>query len=323
MLIQEILDIYNLIDRPKINLVAFKKLFENLPVDLKIYHIDEHGKTKPPIGGGITDFIKIIIKGKNSEKNPTLGVIGQLGGVGARPNKIGLVSDGDGALVCLSVALKLARMKKNGDELEGDIIFSTHLCPNAPVFPKKPVDFMGSPVSLTTMNKINVSKKMSAILSIDTSRGNKIINNSLFAITPPVKEGWILKIPDKILDIMEWVTDHPPVLFPITMQDITPYGNTISHVNSILQPSIVTNAPVIGIGITSSSIVPGIATGVTNLYQLDVVGRFVLEIAKEFTSNRINFYDEEEFKRLLNLYGSMKKLQKISKKFFKNQSKKS
>jgi len=43
---------------------------------------------------------------------PTLGVIGRLGGVGARPEVIGLVSDGDGALTALSVALKLARMQK-------------------------------------------------------------------------------------------------------------------------------------------------------------------------------------------------------------------
>ena len=34
-------------------------------------------------------------------------------------------------------------------------------------------------------------------------------------------------------------------VFPLTVQDITPYGNGLYHLNSILQPSTATNAPVV------------------------------------------------------------------------------
>lgn len=70
---------------------------------------------------GSTDFIKIVIpgrKGKEKKGNaPTLGIIGRLGGIGARPDRIGIVSDADGAATALSCALKLADMKNKGDIL--------------------------------------------------------------------------------------------------------------------------------------------------------------------------------------------------------------
>ena len=50
---------------------------------------------------------------------PTLGIIGRLGGVGARPAAIGLVSDGDGAVTALAVALKLVDMARRGDQTSG------------------------------------------------------------------------------------------------------------------------------------------------------------------------------------------------------------
>jgi len=65
---------------------------------------------------------------------------------------------------------------------------------------------------------------MDAILSIDTSRGNKIINLNGYAITPTVKEGWILKVADDLLQTMEYTTGASPAVVPITMQDITPTG---------------------------------------------------------------------------------------------------
>ncbi|MCK4430697.1 MAG: DUF1177 family protein [Candidatus Aminicenantes bacterium] len=46
---------------------------------------------------GETTFIKINIRGKEGKSKteivPTLGIIGRLGGIGARPHKIGLVSE--------------------------------------------------------------------------------------------------------------------------------------------------------------------------------------------------------------------------------------
>ncbi len=66
---------------------------------------------------------------------PTIGLLGRLGGLGARPERIGFVSDGDGALVALACAAKLLSMRVRGDVLPGDVMISTHVCPCAPTFP--------------------------------------------------------------------------------------------------------------------------------------------------------------------------------------------
>lgn len=316
MLIKEIQEIFEIINKPSIDFDSLKALYQRYNSTVEIIPVDETKKTIPPVGGGKTNFIKIKIIDEKYP-SPTLGIVGQLGGVGARPNEIGFVSDGEGALVALVVGLKLAKMKYDQEPIKGNFIISTHLCPEAPTLAKKPVAFMGSPVALTTMNKINIEKTMEAIISIDTTRGNRIIKNNYFAITPIVKEGWILKVPDEIIDIMEWVSGENASIVPITMQDITPYGNNITHINSILQPATVTKAAVLGVAITSKKVVPGIATNVINLSQIDLVSRFVLEISLKFGGKKLNFYDFEEYKKLKLLYGSMSKLYKLPKKNIK------
>ena len=71
---------------------------------------------------GTTDFVRIIIKGSNGKLSggtaPTLGVTGRLGGLGARPEMIGFVSDGDGALTAIAVALKLYKSDLHDRESE-------------------------------------------------------------------------------------------------------------------------------------------------------------------------------------------------------------
>jgi len=267
---------------------------------------------------GSTDFIKIVVPGKNGKLSggnaPTLGVIGRLGGIGARPEMIGLVSDADGAITAIAVALKLADMKKNGDMLDGDVIIATHICPNAPTQPHDPVPFMGSPVDMATMNKYEVDPRMDAVLSVDTTKGNRIINVRGFAITPTVKEGWILRVSDDLLDIMQYVTGKMPAVVPITMQDITPYGNGVYHLNSILQPATATNAPVVGVAITAEVPVPGCATGASQVVDIEQAARFCIEVAKGFGRGKVKFYDEEEFKRLVELYGAMNHLQTLGRK---------
>lgn len=264
---------------------------------------------------GSTDFIKVIVPGKNGRfsggRAPTLGIIGMVGGVGARPNKIGLVSDADGAITAIAVALKLADMRRNGDVLEGDVIITTHICPNAPIEPHHPVPFMGSPVDVATLVRYEVDPRMDAILSIDTTRGNRIVNTRGFAITPTVKEGWILKVSDDLLDIMQYVTGRMPVVVPITMQDITPYGNGVYHLNSMMQPATVTDAPVVGVALTAEIPVPGCATGASSIVDIEEAARFCIEVAKGFGRGEVKFYDEEEFRRLVELYGSMKHLQTL------------
>ncbi len=262
---------------------------------------------------GSTDFIKVSIKGREGKLSggdaPTLGVTGRLGGLGARPEILGFVSDGDGALTALSVALKLVDMQKNGDVLKGDVIITTHICPDAPTREHFPVRFMGSPVDIDTMNKLEVTDDMNAILSIDTTKGNKVINTRGFAISNTVKEGYILKVSNDLAEIMMRATGKLPYVFPLSQQDITPYGNGLYHLNSILQPAVATEAPVVGVAITTEVPVPGCATGSTHLTDIEMTGRFVIEVAKDFGEKRCKFYDEEEYKLILKLYGDMKKFQ--------------
>ena len=258
---------------------------------------------------GATDFIKVNIngsEGKSKKGNaPTIGIIGRLGGIGARPERIGMVSDADGAVTAVSCALKLADMKNNGDILKGDVIIATHICPNVATAPHEPVPFMGSPVDMAEMNRHEVDPDMDAVLSIDTTRGNRIINHKGFAITPTVKEGCILKVSDDLLDLMEWTTGKPPRVCPVTMQDITPYGNGLYHLNSIMQPCTATDSPVVGIAITAETAVPGCVTGANHEVDIENAARYCIEVAKTFTEGKCKFYDEDEFNKIVKLYGQM------------------
>jgi Protein of unknown function (DUF1177) len=262
---------------------------------------------------GATDFVRVVVPGARGRRSgggaPTLGVVGRLGGVGARPARLGLVSDADGAVAALAVARKLAFMRREGDVLAGDVIISTHVCPDAPTKPHLPVDFMDSPVSIEEMNAREVSPDMAAVLSIDTTKGNRVLNVRGFAISPTVKAGWILKVSPDLLRLAETSSGRPPVTFPITMQDITPYGNGVDHLNSILQPATATAAPVVGVAICAETAVPGCATGASHEVDIAEAVRFVLEVAKEVGNGTCRFHDEAEYARLVLLYGDMRRLQ--------------
>ena len=220
----------------------------------------------------------------------------------------GFVSDGDGALCALAVAAKLLDMKARGDSLEGDVILCTQICPHAPTQPHEPVPFMGSPVDMATMNREEVDPAMDAVLSIDTTKGNGIINVNGFAISQTVKEGYILRYSEDVLDVMRRTTGKAPHTFGVSMQDITPYGNGVYHLNSILQPATATRAPVIGVAVTTEQMVAGCATGATHFVDVEETARFALEVAKAFGAGTCRFYDEEEFRRLQARYGRMDRL---------------
>jgi len=264
---------------------------------------------------GSTDFIKIKVPGTRGKTAggdaPTIGVVGRLGGIGARPEQIGLVSDADGAVTALSVALKMADMQAKGDRLPGDVIVATHICPDAPTQPHKPVPFMGSPVDIATMNRHEMDPEMDAVLSIDTTKGNRIANWMGFAITATAKEGWVLRVSDSLLDIMETVTGRPPRVCPITTQDITPYGNGIHHINSIMQPTTATDKPVVGVAITTEVPVPGCGTGASHPTDIEMAARFCLEVAKQFGKGVCSFYDESEWANIKARYGPLKQLQTL------------
>jgi hypothetical protein len=305
-MLKQVIEVIELLDSPQASGDNVKNLLEERGLkDITVKTIQGEK--------GSTDFIKIRIPGTRGKIGggdaPTLGIIGRLGGIGARPTQIGLVSDGDGAVTAISIALKLADMVQKGDKLIGDVIISTHICPNAPIKPHEPVPFMGSPVDIATMNKEEIDPEMDGVLSIDTTRGNRIANWRGFAITPTAKEGWILKVSDSLLDIMEIVSGELPKVCPITTQDITPYGNKLYHINSIMQPATATNKPVVGIALTSQVPVPGCATGASQPTDMEQAARYCLEVAKAYGKNLCTLYDHSEWEIIQNIYGSLKKLQ--------------
>lgn len=302
------LDVIEILDDPQVNGQTIVNLFKEFEHCEASYQTITGAK-------GSTDFIKILIKGTHGKQSgghsPSIGIIGRLGGIGARPSRIGFVSDGDGAAAAISAALKLAHMSRKGDRLPGDVYITTHICPHAPTEPHEPVDFMGSPVDMLIMNQHEVLPEMDAILSIDTTKGNRIINHRGIAISPTVKSGYILKFCDDLLRIMESTTGDLPVTFAVTTQDITPYGNGVYHLNSILQPAVATDAPVVGVAITAKTAVPGCGTGASHEVDIALAARYAIEVAKEYTQGKFEFYDQDEFERLVQLYGPMTHMQTL------------
>lgn len=309
MALKQVMEVMDVMDSATVNGQKIKALFMDYDVEINV--------TKVEGEKGFTEFVELLIPGTSGKSvggtAKTLGIIGRLGGIGARPSRVGLVSDADGAIAAVASALKLCDMKKKGDHLEGDVIVTTHICPDAPTEPHEPVDFMGSPVDILTMNRYEVRPEMEAILSIDTTKGNNIINHKGIAISPPVKEGYILKVSVDLVRIMEMTTGALVKTFPITMQDITPYGNGVYHINSILQPAVATNAPVVGVAITAESAVPGCGTGASHEIDIAQAVRYAIEVAKEFSKGTCAFFDEKEFKLLQSLYGDFKVLQTLGK----------
>jgi hypothetical protein len=220
-----------------------------------------------------------------------------------------MVSDADGAITAVAAAMKLGAMAEQGDVLPGDVFISTHICPHAPTRPHDPVPFMDSPINMAIANAEEMSGELDAVLSVDTTRGNRVINHRGFAISPTVKEGYILRVSEDLLSIMSYVTGKAPVVFPITTQDITPYGNDLYHINSVLQPCTATKAPVVGVAITAESAVPGCGTGASQIVDIEACVRFVIEVAKDFGEAKAKFYDEAEWGLINQLYGSMAHLQ--------------
>jgi hypothetical protein len=262
---------------------------------------------------GTTDIVRIFVPGARGRAGGgdarTLGIIGRLGGIGARPARLGLVSDADGAITAIACALKLADMRREGDVLPGDVILATHICPRALVRETPTVPMMMSPVDMAVLNAREVDPAMEAIISVDTTRGNRVVNHKGIAISFPVKEGYILPAPDALLDLYQWVTGRPPVILPLTTQDITPYGTGLRHINSILQPATATRAPVIGLALTAETMVPGSATGASDAADIEVAVRFCLEVAKAFGAGACDFYDAREFDELVARFGPMTRLQ--------------
>lgn len=42
---------------------------------------------------------------------------------------------------------------------------------------------------------------MATVLSVDTTKGNRVGNRRGFAISPTARQGWVLRISDDLLDV--------------------------------------------------------------------------------------------------------------------------
>ena len=191
MLFKQLIEAFDIIDSKNVNGNSVASYLKSIKQDADI-------QVYPLVGPkGSTDMLKIRIPGLHGKTSggdaPTIGLLGRLGGLGARPERIGYVSDGDGALVAIALAAKLLDMQNKGDFLEGDVFISTHICPDAPTAPHVPVPFMGSPVEMAQVNAEELTPELDAVLSVDTTKGNRVINHNGFAISPTVKEGYILR----------------------------------------------------------------------------------------------------------------------------------
>ena len=309
MLLKEILNVYDLLDSATANGDAVANYLKSIRADanVEVVHIDTPK--------GSTDVVRVLVAGTNGRSvggsAPTIGLMGWLGGIGARPGAVGYVSDGDGALVALAIAAKLLDMQNKGDRLEGDVYLATHICPCAPTRPHDPVPLMDSEPFRDQVKReaFASAEQIDALMSCDTTKGNHIINARGFAISPTVKEGYILKVSKDLLDVYQNTVGELPKVFAITNQDITPYGNGIDHLNGIMQPSTMTSAPMVGVAITAVSAVPGCATGATHFTDVEEAARFMLEVAKGFGAGKGKFYDAAEYENILHRYGSLRHLQ--------------
>lgn len=302
-----VLEVAGLLERASVDGAQVASLLEEGGLEgLTVTHLEtEHGAT---------DVVTGMVRGHSGRSGggdaPTLGIVGRLGGVGARPARTGYVSDGDGALATLSCALHLGRLRSWGDVPPGDVRFATHVCPRARIRPHHPVPYMVSPLTQAQMNEREVDPTMEAVLCFDTTRGNRLVNRRGIAVTPTIKEGYILPVSEDLLDLLQNVTGRLPLVLPVSTQDITPYENGLYHLNSLLQPATATSAPVVGVAITAEAAVAGSATGASQLIDVEEAVRFGVEVANAYGEGRCAFFDADGFSRLRELYGPMDHLQR-------------
>ena len=111
MLMKQIIDAYEVLDSSFVTGEAVKEYLLGIKADANVEVYELVGPK------GSTDMLKVRIPGKNGKTNggdaPTIGLLGRLGGIGARPERIGFVSDGDGAL-CAATTHPLATQEIDG-----------------------------------------------------------------------------------------------------------------------------------------------------------------------------------------------------------------
>ena len=314
MSLREILEVTDLMDAPTLDGETVAELLRGVGAEGCSVEVERVPYQEPEDVGRLCDFLKVVIPGTDGAIGggdaPTLGLVGRLGAQQAQPDRIGYVSDADGSIVAIAAALRLLRLAAAGGRLRGDVVATTHIATHVSITPREPVDFMGTPLSSEAMNDHEVDPAMDAILSFDTSKGNRLINHRGVAISPTAKAGYLLPVAPDLVTILEYATGEPARTFPLAQQDITPYDNGLRHFNSIMQPAVATAAPVVGVALTAKAVVPGSSTGASYETSLLDATRFAVEAAKQFTRGDVEFFDKAEHAELLERYGDMTRFQR-------------
>ena len=88
-----------------------------------------------------------------------------------------------------------------GDRLPGDVLISTHICPDAPTMPHPVVTMMNSPVDMATLNAEEVRPEMEAVLTVApegapefTPEVESRVWRALNAVLAPMATGAALRI---------------------------------------------------------------------------------------------------------------------------------
>ena len=85
---------------------------------------------------------------------------------------------------------------------------------------------MNSPVETWQVNKEEVTDDLDAVLVVGYHKGQPDHQSPRFwRISPTVCQGYILRVSEDLLDVMQMTTGKLPYVFALTQQDITPYGN--------------------------------------------------------------------------------------------------
>ena len=181
-MLKQFIDLFEILDDPNANGAAVADYLGDLgATNVKVMPAKNDA--------GKVDFIEIAVEGASGRRTggdaPTLGIIGCLGGLGARPEFGGFVSDGDGARAALSDAAKIVRMAALGDRQQGDVIVTKQTCPYAPTREHFPLRQLSSAMDQTEMNAREVLPEMEAILSLDTTKGYLTINHKGIATCRP------------------------------------------------------------------------------------------------------------------------------------------
>lgn len=103
MLFKHLIELYELLDSPQASGAIVANYLKAIDPECTV-------ETYPLEGPkGTTDMVRVRIPGAHGKSSggdaPTIGLLGRLGGLGARPERIGFVSDGDGALTALALSL--------------------------------------------------------------------------------------------------------------------------------------------------------------------------------------------------------------------------